>query len=111
VAQEASPVRSRQESAAEFTERAARDEAFRRDLLADPNAVLQRELGITVPEGVAIHVHEETPTDFHVVLPPATAGVPVQLSEADVLGYAYKSTYDDPDYSNQCERDVSGARG
>jgi hypothetical protein len=54
--------------------RAWRDEAFRQELLHDPNAVLQRELGqfapgATLPEHLEIQIVEETPTTRYLVLP------------------------------------------
>jgi hypothetical protein len=67
--------------------RAMKDEAFRQELLANPNnkVVLERELGITLPQGVTIQVHQDTPTTVHVVLPmqPPT-GEPRELSDAEL---------------------------
>ena len=54
------------------------DEAFKRRLLAQPNAVL-RERGIEVPAGVEVRVVENTGTLAHLVLPPRP--VEGQLSE------------------------------
>jgi hypothetical protein len=50
--------------------RAWRDVEFKQQLLADPRAVLERELGVTLPAGVRIHIHEQTPEDLHLILPP-----------------------------------------
>jgi hypothetical protein len=50
--------------------RAWQDEAFRRALVADPNGTLERDLGVRVPERVALAVVEETPTNRYIVLPP-----------------------------------------
>jgi hypothetical protein len=54
---------------AQLAERAWADEGFRRELLSDPKAVAQRVLGITIPDDVEVHVHEETPKSLHFVLP------------------------------------------
>ena len=50
--------------------RAAQDNAFRARLLADPKAAIEQELGLPPAAGHEIHVHEETDTATHVVLPP-----------------------------------------
>ena len=50
--------------------RAGEDGEFRARLLANPKDALEQELGVTLAEGHEIHVHEETDTATHVVLPP-----------------------------------------
>ena len=50
--------------------RAADDAEFRALLLKNPKAAIQRELGLTLADGHRIHVHEESDTSTHVVLPP-----------------------------------------
>jgi len=66
--------------------RAMKDDAFRQEVLANPTTVLGRELGITLPPGVSVQVHEDTPTILHLVLPrkPAVAGLR-ELSDAQLL--------------------------
>jgi len=49
--------------------RAMKDEVFRQDLLSNPSATLERELGLTLPPNMTIQVHENTPTAVHLVLP------------------------------------------
>ena len=44
------------------------DEALAARLKDDPTAVLT-EHGIAVPEGITVHVHENTATDVHLTLP------------------------------------------
>jgi hypothetical protein len=66
--------RARQAVEAELVERAWRDEAFRRALAADPTGTLQRELAVSVPEGISLTVLEETPTSRYLVLPPRPPG-------------------------------------
>ena len=60
--------------------KAERDPDFRARLLADPNAAIEDEFGITVPDGFNVEVHEETSTDYHVVLPALS-----QLSHAEMM--------------------------
>lgn len=49
--------------------KAWQDDAFKRDLLANPREVLERELGVMLPENVLVFVHEQTPTEIHLLLP------------------------------------------
>ncbi len=57
--------------AADFlVSRAGEDIDFRKRLLAKPNETIEKELGVTLDEGHEIHVHEDTYTSTHVVLPP-----------------------------------------
>jgi hypothetical protein len=49
--------------------RSMKDQAFRQELKANPKAVLERELGVALPQGMTIHVHENTPTSRHLILP------------------------------------------
>ena len=64
--------------------RAMKDDAFRQQLLSNPMGVLERELGITLPQGMTIQVHEDTPTTVHLVLPPERSGQPQELSDAEL---------------------------
>ncbi len=50
--------------------RAREDSEFRARLLANPRDAIRRELGVAPAEGHEIHVHEETETATHLVLPP-----------------------------------------
>ncbi|HXZ05649.1 MAG TPA: NHLP leader peptide family RiPP precursor [Ktedonobacteraceae bacterium] len=52
--------------------KAMKDEAFRQYLLQDPKLALKRELGLIVPVGVTVQIHEETATTLHLVLPMKT---------------------------------------
>ena len=49
--------------------KAWQDEAFKQALLANPRAVLEQELGIAFPDEAEIFIHEQTPTQIHLVLP------------------------------------------
>ena len=50
--------------------RAAKDSEFRSQLLADPIATIEREFGVSLPDGHEIHVHEDADAVTHLVLPP-----------------------------------------
>ena len=53
--------------------KAAEDDDFRERLIADPRAAVEAETGLRLPDGYRIHVHEESATDAHMVLPPNPA--------------------------------------
>ena len=63
-------------------ERATEDETFRARLLSDPKAAVHEELGLRIPAGYTVQVHEEAADTGHLVLPPSA-----QLDEA-ALGQA-----------------------
>lgn len=50
---------------------AAKDSAFRKRLIADPQATLEKEFGLKLPPGVKLQVHEEGESVRHLVLPKA----------------------------------------
>lgn len=81
---------SREEALASIRDRAAADPEFRALLLSDPAAAVTRVIGRDVPESVTIAVHEESPTDIHLVIP-----TDEDLSETDlelVAGGAFSWT-------------------
>ena len=49
--------------------RATEDAAFRAQLLADPKGVVEAETGVSFPADYTFHVHEESATDAHMILP------------------------------------------
>ena len=69
----------RDEINASVSERADSDSGFREQLLADPSAAMAELLGMPVPDSVHITVHEESPTDIHLVIPALNT-----LSEEDL---------------------------
>ena len=52
-----------------LVEKADGDLSFRDELVKNPKGAFEKEIGVEVPEGVSIHVHQEKDTDFHIVLP------------------------------------------
>ena len=51
-------------------QKAETDSAFRAALLSDTRATVEKEIGFAMPRGFEMHVHEETATSAHMVLPP-----------------------------------------
>ena len=74
---------SRADIEARIVKRCWTDEAFRRDLLADPAACFVKYTGLPAEQAPAIVIHEESGSDWHIVIPakPAQAG---ELSDADL---------------------------
>lgn len=61
---------------------AAKDPNFRKELLADPLGALAKLFGGKLPAGIKVHVHEESPTDIHLVLPSTAATAPPSTAAA-----------------------------
>ena len=59
--------------------KAAQDEAFRKALLADALGTVEAEIGIKMPSGLKLVVHEETNEELHLVLPAPVELTPQQL--------------------------------
>lgn len=75
-------VRTRKNLEAQLIARSFEDEAFKKELLANPKAVVEKELGTKLPEGIEIKVLEETETTLYMVLPSNTYE---GLSEPDLM--------------------------
>ena len=63
-------MQSEAEVRAHIAMKAADDDDFRARLIAEPRATLEAETGLRFPDGYQLHVHEESATDAHLVLPP-----------------------------------------
>jgi hypothetical protein len=50
-------------------ERSLQDDVFRQQLLADPRAIIEREIGTQLPEEVRVVAVEETADTLYLVLP------------------------------------------
>ena len=57
----------------QVVERATMDEEFRARLLAGPKAAIEEELGVKIPDGFTVEVHEDVEDTSHLVLPPPAA--------------------------------------
>ena len=53
-------------------QRSLQDEDFRQQLLADPKAIIEREIGTQLPEGVRVVALEESSETIYLVLPSAS---------------------------------------
>jgi hypothetical protein len=52
-----------------LTKRSLEDDVFRQQLLADPKAIIEREIGRQLPEEVQVRAVEETADTIYLVLP------------------------------------------
>ncbi len=68
--------------------RAGRDAAFRQELFNSPKAVIQRELGVSIPAETEVQVLEPTDTKAYMVLPARTATEGEELSEEELEAVA-----------------------
>lgn len=78
---------TRRELEAKIIARAWRDPRFKKQLLENPHAAMQTELrdidpSIVLPAALQVHVHEETPNVYHLVLPRN----PRDITLGEVLG-------------------------
>ena len=76
-------MQTAQEMEKTVLDKASEDADFRARLLSNPKAAIQQAVGVTVPEGFTIKVHEEDSTTAHLVLPPTS-----KLSSAELSAVA-----------------------
>jgi hypothetical protein len=62
-------VKTRKDLEIHLITRALKDEGFRQELVANPKAVVEKELGVKLPEELEINVLEETEDTLYMVLP------------------------------------------
>jgi hypothetical protein len=105
------PARPTSKTRDELEERlivkAYKDAKFRAELAADPKGTIARELKITIPDSIKIFVHQETSTDFHLVLPDVSH--PGELSDVELQAVA--GAGDKYNVSDACRKAVGGTRG
>lgn len=67
---------------AELVEKALKNDDFRKALMDNPKAALEKEWGVSLPSDMQVSVHQETRKHLHVVLPTAaSASDELQASE------------------------------
>ena len=78
--------------------RAAQDEAFRKALVADAVGTVEAEIGVKMPGGLKLVVHEESNDELHLVLPAPLELSPRQLQQVSGGWPPVSSTTDDSIY-------------
>jgi Nitrile hydratase, alpha chain len=73
-----------------LTKRSLEDDVFRQQLLADPKAIIEREIGRQLPEEVRVVAMEETADTIYLVLPyrPPDDQESGELSDRELQGVA-----------------------
>ena len=61
-------------------DKASEDADFRARLLSNPKDAIEQAMGVIVPAGFTIKVHEADSTTAHLVLPPTSKLSPADLS-------------------------------
>jgi hypothetical protein len=94
-----SEATDRAEMERRLIQRSLEDDVFRQQLLADPKATVEQELGTQLPEGVRVVAVEETQDTIYLVLPsssPIAAAEGGELSDQDLESVAggWNSTSD-----------------
>ena len=62
-------IKKRKEFEANLITKALEDENFRNELVSNPKAVVEKEVGKPLPEGVEVKVVEEAPNTITIILP------------------------------------------
>ena len=84
-----SEATSRLEMEQRLVQRSLQDDVFRQQLLADPRAIIERELGTRLPEEVTVVAVEESADTIYLVLPSASPiGAGGQLSDQELEAVA-----------------------
>jgi hypothetical protein len=79
----AAPVATRRELESALIQKCWKDAAFRKEVVNDPKAMLEKHLGRKLPDQVNIFIHEEDANTLHLSIPPAPANL-TELSDADL---------------------------
>ena len=91
-------MKTESEVRAHLIEKAEADAAFRAALLTDTRATVEKEIGFAMPAGFEMHVHEETATTAHMVLPPVGGRLEPEELQAIAGGFHDDyATIDPPD--------------
>lgn len=63
------PLQSAEDMRRQITEKAISDDDFRSLLVSNPREAISQEIGVDLPEGVEIKVHESDAQTLHFALP------------------------------------------
>ena len=74
-------TRTMTEMKAHVLARATEDADFRASLLANPKSAVSAELGVEIPDGFTIIVHEDDSTTAHLSLPATDQLTPEELAQ------------------------------
>ena len=87
-------MNQRQQLEQQLIEKAMKDESFRKQLMENPVAAIEAEIGLKIPETVKIKVLEEDPKTVYLVLPQLpNQNNEIELSEAELQRIAGGENY------------------
>ena len=69
------------EMRARIVQKKDEDDEFRSQLISDPRGAIEKELDVTIPDGLKIEVHEDSIETAHLILPPKPKLDETQLSQ------------------------------
>jgi len=86
---------SRKDIEVKIIVQAWQSESYKQELLQNPKAVIEREMGSQLPADIAIHVLEETPTQIYLILPvrPDAAGIELSQQEIEAIAGGLKPSF------------------
>lgn len=75
----------RQQLEQKLIEKAMKDETFRKQLIENPDAALEAETGIKIPQTMKVKVLQESPQTVYLILPPfPVPDTELELSESEL---------------------------
>ena len=80
------------------------DEAFRKQLLADPKSMIEKEIGQTLPADLKVVIHEESDDTIHLVLPVKPSGEELSQDELDKVAGGAAADQSSPSCRRGCRR-------
>lgn len=80
--------KTRKEIEAHIIAQAWQDEAYKQELMNNSKSVVEKEFGVQFPPQVNVHVVQEDPTNFYVVLPIRPNLSEEELSEEELEAIA-----------------------
>jgi hypothetical protein len=103
-------VTTRKEGEAFLIERAQTDEAFRRELIANPSATISKTFGIQLPPGLKVTVLEESARQVYLVLPAMPIADEISEDElSTVAGGMLKEARDAKEEAKRLEQEAGDA--
>lgn len=85
---EQAQAQTRQDIEARIIAKAWKDETYKKELLTNSKATLEKEFGVQFPEELNVQVSEENPSSLYFVLPMSPAAIAQELSEEDLEAIA-----------------------
>jgi hypothetical protein len=93
-------MNQRQEFEQRLTGKAMKDMDFRKQLIDNPNVVIESEMGLKIPENVTVKVLEEDAKTIYLVLPHTPVqGAEMELTDAELQSVAGGTASEDTNWT------------